>query len=60
MYKNVCFAAVAAIVLIGASYLVSAPSTARSYSDPSASPRINAFALTAAVKDLPSEQYDTH
>jgi hypothetical protein len=61
MHKNVCFAvaAAAATVLVGLSYLMSAPSTARPSSDQSGTPRIDASALTADTKDLPSEQYDT-
>jgi hypothetical protein len=63
MHKNVCFAvaaAAAAAVLVGLSYLMPTPSTARSSSDPSGTPRIDASALTEDAKDLPSEQYDTH
>ena len=52
MYKNVRFAVAAAIgvVLIGASYV--------SWS--SVPPRIDAFAITMAAKNLPSEQFDAH
>jgi hypothetical protein len=58
MHKNVCFVVAAAAVLVGLSHLMSAPSTAHSSSDPSGTPRIDASALTADAKNLPSEQYD--
>jgi hypothetical protein len=57
-YVRIAFAASAAAVLIGASYLISGQSTAHSYSERSAPSRIDVFALMVASKDLPSQQYD--
>jgi hypothetical protein len=61
MHKvRVAVAAAIAVAVAGVFYLVSRQSTARSYGELSAPSRIDAFALTVAAKDLPSERYDPH
>jgi hypothetical protein len=49
-----------AVVLVGALYVMSTNSPAQSYDSVIATPQIDAFAMMAAAKNLPSEQFDAN